>query len=275
MNNFSFTRVGLLIRHKIFSDIRNYRNQLIGIFLCIFLCMFFIFYNVDIFSLNATDKAAALSISIPTLYFAGGVLSLFYTSLTFNSLNSKGKRISTLMLPATNLEKFISFLTVSVVFYHIAFLVLLPVADLANFLFFVIMKGSSVFFSPYFFEVMGECSPSMLFLLFLALLSQISTYVLGSACFRRQPFILTTLCEWVLSIVILIVSSISLGYIGENLPLHMIDFGFLDKLSENQLIFGLKSILALVMILWISFCLVISYRMFCRASVITNKRFGF
>ena len=155
MTNLNFHRVGLLIRHQIFSDLRKYRNQFLGLFIGMFATMFFIGRALEPAEMGkAWNHGVAISVLI-----AGGIFSLISASLTFSPMNSKTKRICALMLPATNLEKFVSYLTVSVVFYHLAFLIALPLADLAQFVFFWAIAKPGGFITPEFLNLLQSESP--------------------------------------------------------------------------------------------------------------------
>lgn len=274
MKNLNFHRVGLLIRHQIFSDIRKYRNQLLGLFIGIFATMFFILFNgkwTNIEELNDTwSHIAAVSVLI-----AGGVLSLISASLTFSPMNSKTKRITSLMLPATNLEKFVSYLTVSVVFYHLAFLVVLPLADLVQYVAFWALSYPRSFVTPEVMSILSQATPFFAVLTLLGCIAQIATYVLGSAFFRRQPFILTTLLTFVANYALLILLFTFLEVFGESLAEYFLDPAYSMTFTLDSLKQPLKVALIIGTLLWIVLCLSASYRMFRRANVIPSRHIGF
>lgn len=274
MTNLNFHRIALLIRHQIFSDLRKYRNQLLGLFIGIFATMFFILFNGRAFEPAEMGKAwnhgAAISVLI-----AGGIFSLISASLTFNPMNSKTKRICALMLPATNLEKFVSYLTVSVVFYHLAFLIALPLADLAQFVFFWVIAKPGGFITPEFLNLLQSESPFTPALVFFGCIALIATYVLGSAFFRRQPFILTTALVWAVNFVLFILFINFLEMFGDNFAEYFMDPASARIFTLDTIQVWLKVALLAAYMLWTALCLSISYRMFCRANVITNKNFGF
>lgn len=271
MKNLNFHRVGLLIRHQIFSDIRKYRNQLLGLFIGIFATMFFILFNgrwANIEEMNDTwSHSAAVAVSV---LIAGGVLSLISASLTFSPMNSKTKRITSLMLPATNLEKFVSYLTVSVVFYHLAFLVVLPLADLVQYVAFWALSYPKGFVTPEVMSILSQATPFFAVLTLLGCIAQIATYVLGSAFFHRQPFILTTLLTFVANYALLILLFTFLEVFGEDLAEYILDTFTLESLKQP-----LKATLIIGTLLWIVLCLSASYRMFRRANVIPSRHIGF
>lgn len=270
MKNLNFHRVGLLIRHQIFSDIRKYRNQLLGLFIGIFATMFFILFNgrwANIEEMNDTwSHSAAVSVLI-----AGGVLSLISASLTFSPMNSKTKRITSLMLPATNLEKFVSYLTVSVVFYHLAFLVVLPLADLVQYVAFWALSYPKGFVTPEVMSILSQATPFFAVLTLLGCIAQIATYVLGSAFFRRQPFILTFVANYAL----LILLFTFLEVFGESLAEYFLDPAYSMTFRLESLKQPLKVTLIIGTLLWIVLCLSASYRMFRRANVIPSRHIGF
>ena len=274
MKNLNFHRVGLLIRHQIFSDIRKYRNQLLGLFIGIFATMFFILFNgrwANIEEMNDTwSHSAAVSVLI-----AGGVLSLISASLTFSPMNSKTKRITSLMLPATNLEKFVSYLTVSVVFYHLAFLVVLPLADLFQYVAFWALSYPRSSVTPEVMSILCQASPFFFALTLLGCIAQIATYVLGSAFFRRQPFILTTLLTFVANYALLILLFTFLEVFGESLAEYFLDPAYSMTFTLDSLKQPLKVALIIGTLLWIVLCLSASYRMFRRANVIPSRHIGF
>ena len=274
MKKLNFHRVGLLIRYQIFSDIRKYRNQLLGLFIGIFATMFFILFNgrwANIEEMNdAWSHSAAVSVLI-----AGGVLSLISASLTFSPMNSKTKRITSLMLPATNLEKFVSYLTVSVVFYHLAFLVVLPLADLVQYVAFWALSYPRSFVTPEVMSILSQATPFFAVLTLLGCIAQIATYVLGSAFFRRQPFILTTLLTFVANYALLILLFTFLEVFGESLAEYFLDPAYSMTFTLDSLKQPLKVALIIGTLLWIVLCLSASYRMFRRANVIPSRHIGF
>lgn len=274
MKNLNFHRVGLLIRHQIFSDIRKYRNQLLGLFIGIFATMFFILFNgkwTNIEEMNDTwSHIAAVSVLI-----AGGVLSLISASLTFSPMNNKTKRITSLMLPATNLEKFVSYLTVSVVFYHLAFLVVLPLADLVQYVAFWALSYPRSFVTPEVMSILCQATPFFAVLTLLGCIAQIATYVLGSAFFRRQPFILTTLLTFVANYALLILLFAFLEVFGEDLAEYILDPAYSMTFTLESLKQPLKVTLIIGTLIWIVLCLLASYRMFRRANVIPSRHIGF
>lgn len=275
MSTFSFHRVALIFRYDFFSNFRQFRGSAIGLYLA--LSLGFVF---QAFQLHVSDPESVTQLSL----FIGGILALVSASHVFNSLNSKTKRINALMLPATNLEKYASYLIEYVVLYHIAFLVLLPLADLTQFVFFfVIANGRADFVTPRVFATIYDFfadQPMGSFgdvLVFLALLAHLSTYVLGSACFRRQPFIFTTLSIMVASIGLsMLITGIGTYLFENHYITERISYCILECLNDKhdlKLLF--KIAVYAIPTLWIAFCHWMSYRMFCRASVITSKRFGF
>lgn len=126
-------------------------------------------------------------------------------SLTFSSMSSKSKRISNLMIPASQSEKFISQCLLYVVGGNLALIISLLVADAVSGLFYGYKPGwIQLGYTTGFFDVVSS-NPKALHLTVMiglgilwAFLFGQSIYVLGSAWWPKKSFLKTFVALFVL-----------------------------------------------------------------------------
>lgn len=274
MNNFNIHRFGKLLRYDIISNYRFYLVQILGIFLWHFFSQLGIVY----FSTRYWDRNPASCSSLPidavtstcvTAYFAISFLLLVaMMARTFSVLSTKPKRISYLMLPASNLEKFVSRLLI----YSVGFIIINPlvfiVADVLRAVALVAMPVHLplVFITiPAFISdiTQGFCSfythgvaevgqfKFYYYMLYFACfcLFNCMIYVLGSLYFKKNAFLKTT------AIMMLV------GFIIANiLPMSMVDYD-----GKHSYFGGMIYLTLFVAIL------LLCYRKFTRTTVIKKK----
>ncbi len=206
MNNFDIRRFGTLLRNDFVSNARSYLALSAGIFLAHFFAQLGIFY----FSLKGwTDLPAlkgevVMSDAYGCLWMVTIVAMSIGISLTFANLKTKPKRIAYLMLPASNVEKFLSrvlIFTVGVGVLNVAMFFLADVArtialfgmpihmGLASWeMVRMLWEDTHEYFNA--FHLNWECTWTMLFTIFSALNAYL-LLLLGSAIFRKQAFFKT------------------------------------------------------------------------------------
>ena len=102
MNSFSFNRFGKTLRWVMAVNFRTLLMWTIGFFAGVFLAGMSIFTFAD-----STESAQDIALSLEIPFILIGVLACI--SSIMSDVNKKTKRTAFLMLPASNLEKYLSF----------------------------------------------------------------------------------------------------------------------------------------------------------------------
>lgn len=231
MKNFDIKRFGQLLRYDAVTYNRSYLKYGIGIFLCHLIMQMLVTYGMTNsihfmtpdteVTVYATDLGVAFAFTIIMLAIA--------MSLAFANLSTKPGRISYLMLPVSNLEKFLSRVLIFSIGFVIANTVAFVLADLLRMLLLFYMDGHVglvmsyiprfcqdvmdgttkiyTFFSnsddgvwPLIFKTAyGILAPTFICLMFL----------LGGICFKKAAFVKTS--------VIMLLLSFLLGLVRVNL----------------------------------------------------------
>lgn len=285
MKNFDHNRFALLLKHDVIQHSRTYLRFALGSFVAFFIINFLLTYNSALLQPKA-DIAAAANWDLNNVSdfstFIMVLLIIVSVSSIFGNMNTKQERIRFLMLPATNLEKYLcrwlqfSFLSV------ILIVATYCLADVACWLLRTMMGQGLGLSMPRFFsgttrallfhadwtEAAGttyEFNPVGL----ITLIAFLSTYHLGGAFFRRVPFIFTTLA--------IIASGIALTIVMTTLATIVFDAtninAFFDMLDRSSAVLAFV-IFYVLPIAWAALCHWSAYRMFCRANVITHKTIG-
>lgn len=125
-----------------------------------------------------------------------------FMALTFSHLRTKQSRIAYFMLPATNAEKFVGHVGLTVVFSIVSFAVAYVAGDLLRILLLLLTGGDTASVLPYFLRSLAHTGESFMasdgsvkwdVLMFLIgiLLWNYSCHLLGSVVFRRWAFVKT------------------------------------------------------------------------------------
>lgn len=117
MKNFSLKRFATLLQYDIVSNYRFYLMQILGIFLYHYFSQLYIVWVNTKDWVSATDSMERFLSSMCITAFWGftGILLCVTLSRMFCNLSNKAKRINYLMLPASNLEKYLSRMLIFVV----------------------------------------------------------------------------------------------------------------------------------------------------------------
>ena len=226
---YSFTRLALLIKRDFMQDWKKNASTLLGLYLTSLFIM--------VFSMFVSDSSfAATQLQTGFILFAiFNVWGYVYAASIMNVMNTKEKRISYLMLPTTNLEKFLArFLWVTIGFFLMVIIAIM-VAEFTRFLLSFAVSGWEDYRKlslAYFFQFfdLGSCMTEMhaalygtplkdllpmvfstsLLGCFLVLIGiwGYSLYILGGNIWYRHPFLKTAAILFILLYVILPVLSI-------------------------------------------------------------------
>lgn len=279
MNQFNIRRFGQLFKLDLMENKKHYLYLVIGVFLAHLMAQ--VLCNSDDFfgrpTLNTpedfTANAAMSAIIVSAIILIADI------GYTFDFLKTKEKRISYLMLPASNAEKFLERLLVNTVGIFLLNIVLLYLADVTRMGISRIVYGGQTglqfgpaisFFCDGFAEGWQYVSKSgngqlLVVELISSCLGGVLTavcYVLGSVVIRRNAFIFTSL--------ILLAFSVIFGAIVVSWTRHYVE---VRTIGHNMVIpESLVYLKCVVYLLLIGFGLWGSYRLFCRIPV-TRRSF--
>ena len=263
-NTMNTKRFLSLLKWNIIGNKRSLLNTILrfgaGIFLINCLCNISSWIG-GLADFNAVSIAAKLcAVLFPVVMMA------FASELTFN-LRTKQTIINYSMLPASNLEKYLSNFLVKTILSALLFFVGLLLADCLQALLTFVIAKTAYFLTPLFFTHIVSFFSSMPEALFLFLLFVHSTFAVASSFFRRRPLLWTTLL-WIL---IPMLISFCAGAIFEVLNAFAERNGYVIVMRlhyEDKLV---QFIAGLVTVLISAFNYWLSYRLFCRIQVINNK----
>lgn len=290
--NFNFQRFCLVFKRDWFENWRKDLRTYVGMFLGFFISMFILNPGNALFrELQHGDKEGlSMAFLVPV-----ALVTILYVFLglsgMFSNLSHKQSRISFFMLPASNLEKYlVRLLRSSVIFWGVIFICFV-LADLAVWMAHTVLNGDPSLLLPRlpavfsavhdgFFSLTGPEALSNLtgvhyFTMGVHQLSTImawmGTYILGAAVFRKQPFILTSLC------VFAVTSILGWGMVAIGTVIFERFFGgewdsFFLYLFENSGVYYYSTLI--FNLLWTTFCFRITYRMFKNANVIAQRTIG-
>lgn len=223
-----------------------------AIFVCYFLLTLFHYSSIHL----VTSVGKGLFVGI---FF---ILLIVFPSITLKSINkNRQHRLNTLMLPATNTEKFLSLIITVFCTYILTMIAAFLIADGVQFLVstifrlndtgFVTAKLYQAYMSSMDRTNMG--SQDMLFSTMLTIWV-ISVYLLGGMFFRRYAGLFVSLGFFLILMAI--------GYFGSRYePDYMIE------IDKDAFLYGTSLVLAILSLLnvWLS------YRLFCRLQLINHK----
>lgn len=277
MKNFEFKRFGRVLSRDIQENRTKNLRAFFSLYVANLAIIGFNFYTPSRYGLPDMDKALGESLLLGK---TNGVITMFFfflfyfvLSQTFSNFRTKQLRISNLMLPATNLEKYLSRVVQSTFVYAVAFCVAFVLADLTRMMLFPLWghsfgslvpnmwQGVCDLFSYWcyadFGRSLGGTTVGWFVVFGIAFyLWSFSCYLLGGAFFRKRAFLYT--------ILLLVGSGILLGL--------AVDFGR-NTLGIHFVIVKGTAMPLLACLFGVLTCLNVwlSYRLFKRMQVIPRK----
>lgn len=265
MKQFSFFRYAMILRWDVVNSWRKMLNITLIMATALFLMEYALlpkpFYG-DIDPIETHMYEACFSLVAMAMSF----MLLFGSTSILLDMRTKQERISVLMLPGTNLEKFLSKLTRSLVLFFLMTIVAFVVADLARMLIGALFhRVTSDSMIPYFwngiwsewlnFHTHSQAEAAVLMISIWLVSLSIGT--LGGVIFNRNPFVMTGISVFAISIFLgIIVSSISLEHWEDIANILQNPSGW-PFVAFNLVVFALLMYL--------------SYRLFCRIQAVNNK----
>ena len=267
MKNFNCKRYWLVLKQNVIQSRKRFLTSYAGVFLALFLTFMGISIGTRFNPLqDYTQNGVALTFCV---FMLG---CLVFGSAVLGHLDSKTARITALMLPATNLEKFLVRLTLCLPVYWVLYVPVFLAADAAQVVTTEAVGGNGQWIAPVLWQELTDISGNlcdttarlgdrMLYVLWSIIATCVFTYaiyIFGSAVFRKRAFILTS--------VVLFAANILSGYM-------MLSVGtreFQLKIGED-----FTGILFIVLMFAGAAGLVFaSYILFCRMQVVVPKLFG-
>lgn len=236
----------------------------------VFLLEMFFFYMNSPFT-DSESYWKVVMVVVGTCSFFITLAALISVSGLFSEFSTKQRRVSLLMLPASNLEKFLSAVIYSSVVSVACILLAFAVGDTLR------MLTYTLFFHQPLYSGVGEMARDLFAmshntismgywqLMLLEVLAPIffhATYILGGSLFRKWPFLLITTVQ----IVVTMLGSMLMMFFFRHFDFSFVE-NFLNETTGKILYYVFCLLLATVSALfyWLS------YRIFCRMQVIGRK----
>ncbi|MBQ9678155.1 MAG: hypothetical protein IJV44_08480 [Prevotella sp.] len=278
MKNFDLHRFGQTFKSQLLMG-RNFWLKLFAIF---FLVLFFaelLFTEVGGVNYNGQENygmAVDNATGFCTFFFV--ISMLFGATSIFSVLKDTRSRISYLMFPASNLEKYLNSLILSTVVVALVTFVAFFCADTVRTLMAPAFGHEMVWGVPSF---ISSLTPDTTYSIsapdtdkvyqwwlgtFMAVGTTLffhSLYMLGGTAFRRQQFLITSMI--IVCSMIIIVSI--LGHIDFKENINLMTYNEQDGLVVHPALY----VIMVVMYLLTCFNYWLSYRIFCRVQAVNNK----
>lgn len=269
-NNFQFSRLLMVMRWDVFTNLKTYLNMTLGMTFALLP-----FLIMQLYQLSKQDQLFPDAIDLS--YWGMSQYILFISSIAmymmatqiFMVMKTNGQREQFLMLPASNLEKYISRFLFSTLGAAIAMLTAIVVADLVQLIFsFLLLPGHYQSVCPSTMALLWKIwttfiesidSTGALLLSLLIVTSGVlvhSFFILCGTLFRKHTIVVTTILFIAMTYLVI--------YVIESVPgtittcLNHGDNSWLFSLLIAELLLG-------------GFQYWLSYKVFTRMQVICNK----
>lgn len=278
-----FHRLAMVLRWDALSNWKKYVRNTLGLaFVFSFICICFQFnWRSNGYVTYHDVKDLYLGIVSGLFMFMSFIIFFFCGSRIFINMKTKASRSLFLMLPATNMEKFISRLLYTVVGTSLMIFASWMIADIIQFVFSLFltpgMQGSLVarafeqlflknnFDSSHFVvrngtSVLGQTFPVGMFLLSLTIFNH-SFFTLGGTIFRKSATLLTICSSFILMFLMALISS----FVDDDVLVH-----FVQSMQPNTFGWLMVNVFLLLSV----FNYWASYKLFTHMQIINNKWFN-
>jgi hypothetical protein len=217
----------------------------------------------DIFIEPGPDSLRLLTKMICEAVGAFSLIAMFIfflvaASILYRSEQKKQQRIAWLMLPATNLEKFLSRWIYMVVFSLVGGMLTFFIADAIHIAYLWISRNPVMTATPFFFNTFphqGKYDPLLNIINVYGMMITIHAFfLLGSVLFRKYHFIISG------ALVVLAFAVIASLYNASGLYVYN---GVMAR-TVTDIVFIVFEVCAIVLFTWLT------YRLFCRWQVVTH-----
>lgn len=278
-----FHRLAMVLRWDALSNWKKYVRNTLGLaFVFSFICICFQFnWRSNGYVTYHDVKDLYLGNVSGLFMFMSFIIFFFCGSRIFINMKTKASRSLFLMLPATNMEKFISRLLYTVVGTSLMIFASWMIADIIQFVFSLFltpgMQGSLVarafeqlflknnFDSSHFVvrngtNVLGQTFPVGMFLLSLTIFNH-SFFTLGGTIFRKSATLLTICSSFILMFLMALISS----FVDDDVLVH-----FVQSMQPNTFGWLMVNVFLLLSV----FNYWASYKLFTHMQIINNKWFN-
>jgi hypothetical protein len=278
-----FHRLAMVLRWDALSNWKKYVRNTLGLaFVFSFICICFQFnWRSNGYVTYHDVKDLYLGNVSGLFMFMSFIIFFFCGSRIFINMKTKASRSLFLMLPATNMEKFISRLLYTVVGTSLMIFASWMIADIIQFVFSLFltpgMQGSLVarafeqlflknnFDSSHFVvrngtSVLGQTFPVGMFLLSLTIFTH-SFFTLGGTVFRKSATLLTICSSFILMFLMALISS----FVDDDVLVH-----FVQSMQPNTFGWLMVNVFLLLSV----FNYWASYKLFTHMQIINNKWFN-
>lgn len=278
-----FHRLAMVLRWDALSNWKKYVRNTLGLaFVFSFICICFQFNWRSNGYVTYNDVKDLYLGNVSGLFmFMSFIIFFFCGSRIFINMKTKASRSLFLMLPATNMEKFISRLLYTVVGTSLMIFASWMIADIIQFVFSLFltpgMQGSLVarafeqlflknnFDSSHFVvrngtNVLGQTFPVGMFLLSLTIFNH-SFFTLGGTIFRKSATLLTICSSFILMFLMALISS----FVDDDVLVH-----FVQSMQPNTFGWLMVNVFLLLSV----FNYWASYKLFTHMQIINNKWFN-
>ena len=278
-----FHRLAMVLRWDALSNWKKYVRSTLGLaFVFSFICVFYQFNWRSNGYVTYHDVRDLYLGNVSGMFmFISFIIFFFCGSRIFINMKTKASRSLFLMLPATNMEKFISRLLYTVVGTSLMIFASWMIADIIQFVFSLFltpgMQGSLVarafeqlflknnFDSSHFVvrngtSVLGQTFPVGMFLLSLTIFNH-SFFTLGGTIFRKSATLLTICSSFILMFLMALISS----FVDDDVLVH-----FVQSMQPNTFGWLMVNVFLLLSV----FNYWASYKLFTHMQIINNKWFN-
>lgn len=278
-----FHRLAMVLRWDALSNWKKYVRSTLGLaFVFSFICIFYQFNWRSNGYVTYNDVKDLYLGSVSGMFmFISFIIFFFCGSRIFINMKTKASRSLFLMLPATNMEKFISRLLYTVLGTSLMIVASWIIADIIQFVFSLFltpgMQGSLVgtafeglflkdnFDSSHFVvrngtSVLGQTFPVGMFLLSLTIFTH-SFFTLGGTVFRKSATLLTICSSFILMFLMALISS----FVDDDVLVH-----FVQSMQPNTFGWLMVNVFLLLSV----FNYWASYKLFTHMQIINNKWFN-
>lgn len=278
-----FHRLAMVLRWDALSNWKKYVRNTLGLaFVFSFICIFYQFnWRSNGYVTYNDVKDLYLGNVSGMFMFISFIIFFFCGSRIFINMKTKASRSLFLMLPATNMEKFISRLLYTVLGTSLMIVASWIIADIIQFVFSLFltpgMQGSLVgtafeglflkdnFDSSHFIvrngtSVLGQTFPVGMFLLSLTIFTH-SFFTLGGTVFRKSATLLTICSSFILMFLMALISS----FVDDDVLVH-----FVQSMQPNTFGWLMVNVFLLLSV----FNYWASYKLFTHMQIINNKWFN-
>ena len=277
-----FHRLAMVLRWDALSNWKKYVRSTLGLaFVFSFICIFYQFNWRSNGYVTYNDVKDLYLGSVSGMFmFISFIIFFFCGSRIFINMKTKASRSLFLMLPATNMEKFISRLLYTVLGTSLMIVASWIIADIIQFVFSLFltpgMQGSLVgtvfeelflknnFDSSHFVvrngtSVLGQTFPVGMFLLSLTIYTH--SFFTGRHCFPKSATLLTICSSFILMFLTALISS----FVDADVLRHLV-----QSIEPNT--FGW--LMVMVLLLLSAFNYWAAYKLFTHMQIINNKWFN-